>query len=175
MRKVLDYATQSLSFLAGVAVILMLLQITIDVFCKYFFNMPLLWTMDVVASYMIVAIVFLPLAEVERQNSHIRVELLAQQIQGVGRRLIAIFSSLITIIYFGAVTWQTWKDAVRKYEVGEFVMGHANVTIWPSRFMLPIGCGLLVVLLLYKLWRDVTGQEPLTALGLADREVHADE
>ena len=35
-------------------------------------------------------------------------------------------------------------------------MGEAQVTVWPGRFFVPFGCGALVLLLLYKLWRYLT-------------------
>ncbi|MZR31468.1 TRAP transporter small permease subunit [Sneathiella litorea] len=173
--KFLDRITESFTLLGGMAIVLMLLQITIDVFCKYFFNMPLLWTMDVVANYMMVAIVFLPLAQVERQNSHIRVELFAQMLGDNGRRAIAIFSGIVAAIYFGAITWQTWADAIDKYEIGEYVMGEAQVTVWPGRFFLPFGCGLLVLLLLYKLCRYVTDKSFFMAEQGTSTMEHFDE
>lgn len=156
IKRFLDRITASFSLLAGVALVFMLLQISVDVFSKYLFNTPLLWTMDVVASYLMVAIVFIPLAEVERQNSHIRVELLAQGLSSHWRRIVIIFSTLVSICYFTALTWQTWFDALEKYRIGEYVMGEAQVTVWPGRFFLPIGCGALVLLLLYKLWNYAT-------------------
>ena len=106
VKRFLDRVTASFTMLAGVALILMLLQISVDVFSKYLFNTPLLWTMDVVASYMMVAIVFLPLAEVERENSHIRVELLTQGLSRQWRRVVIIFSTLVSICYFAGLTWR---------------------------------------------------------------------
>tara|TARA_R110002094_G_scaffold27435_1_gene40482 strand:- start:410 stop:943 length:534 start_codon:yes stop_codon:yes gene_type:complete len=159
IKRFLDRITSSFTILSGLALIFMLLQISVDVFCKYVFNTPLLWTMDVVASYMMVAIVFLPLAEVERKNSHIRVELLIQGMSYPVRRVMVAFSTIVSIVYFAALTWRTWGDAVDKFHIGEYVMGEAQVTVWPSRFFLPIGCAVLVLLLLYKLWRYITDKE----------------
>ncbi|MDF2368523.1 TRAP transporter small permease [Sneathiella sp.] len=156
IKRFFDRVTASFSLLAGVALVFMLLQISVDVFSKYLFNTPLLWTMDVVASYMMVAIVFIPLAEVERENSHIRVELLTQGLSSLWHRIVIIFSTLISIFYFTLLTWQTWLDAVDKYKIGEYVMGEAQVTVWPGRFFLPIGYGALLLLLLYKLWCYLT-------------------
>ena len=156
IKRFLDLITGSFTMLAGAALVIMLLQISLDVFSKYLFNSPFLWTMDVVASYLMVAIVFLPLAQVEKENSHIRVELLTNGLASQGRRLVLIFSTIISSIYFAALTWRLWGDAVGKYEIGEYVMGEAQVTVWPGRFFVPFGCGALVLLLLYKLWRYLT-------------------
>ena len=100
IKRFLDIITGSFTMLAGAALVMMLLQISLDVFSKYLFNTPFLWTMDVVASYLMVAIVFLPLAQVERENSHIRVELLTNGLASQGRRLVLIFSTVVSAIYF---------------------------------------------------------------------------
>lgn len=175
IRSVLDRLTSSFTYLAGAALILMLLQISVDVLCKYLFNMPLIWTMDVVVSYMMVAIVFLPLAEVEKQNGHIRVELLTQSLGAVSHRWVNIFSNIVATVYFAALAWRSWGDAVAKFEIGEYVMGEAQVVVWPGRFFLPLGCGMLVLLLLYKIYQQIINQDDSDALKGSAKEEHFDE
>ena len=45
--------------------------------------------------------------------------------------------------------------APRKLAVGGFVMGSCSIAIWPSRFLVPVGCGLALSLALVKLGRAV--------------------
>nr|WP_277346098.1 TRAP transporter small permease [Sneathiella chinensis] len=148
---------------------------SVDVLCKYLFNMPLIWTMDVVVSYMMVAIVFLPLAEVEKQNGHICVELFTQTLGPMWRRGVEIFATVVATVYFMALTWRSWGDAVNKFHVGEYVMGEAQVTIWPGRFFVPLGCGMLVLLLLYKIYRLLTDKDALETEQGALHGGHFDE
>ena len=68
----------------------------------------------------------------------------------------------LSAVFYGLLTWQTWIDAVEKFMVGERSMGMAALTIWPGRFFLPLGAGLMVLLLLAKLI-----QRPFTDAGMA--------
>ncbi|WP_334127539.1 TRAP transporter small permease [Sneathiella sp.] len=161
IKRYLDRLTTGFNWLAGLAMLFMMLQIGVDVLSKYLFNYPFLWTTDVVASYLMVAIVFLPLAGVERQNSQIRVELLIQHMNYPTRRVMVIFTTIVSIVYFAGITWRTWGDALDKYRIGEYVMGDSQVTVWPGRFFLPLGCGLLTIYLFYKLWQLIADKEYL--------------
>ena len=52
---------------------------------------------------------------------------------------------------------------MQKYQVGEVALGNSQITIWPTRFYLPIGCGFLVLMLLYKAWRLFAGDNSVLA------------
>ena len=59
------------AWLAGAVMLLMMLQITLDVVCKYLFNWPIPMTLETVATYYMVALVFLPLGQVTRKEDHL--------------------------------------------------------------------------------------------------------
>ena len=150
IKLILDRSTDALTLLAGAVLILMMLHITADVLMRYFLAAPLLNTVEIVSTYYIVAIVFFPLAVVERMNAHIVVELLTQHLKPrVQERLIGGVA-LASALYFSAFTFRTWSDAYGKYEVGEVLLGTSAITVWPTRFYLPIGCGLITLYLVYK-------------------------
>jgi TRAP-type C4-dicarboxylate transport system permease small subunit len=163
IRQALNSASSLLAFIAGCALILMTLHITLDVAMRYVFAAPLANTLQIVSTYYIVGIVFLPLAMVERLNAHIVVELLSQHLPQRVAELLIAFVALASALYFGAFTWVTWEDALQKYDVGEIALGNSQITVWPTRFYLPIGCGLLVVMLLYKAWRLFVGDRTVLA------------
>ena len=108
-----------------------------------------------------VAVVFLPLALVERHDGHISVEILSQLLPERVQELLIAAGSLLSAAYFGAFTYRTWGDAVAKLRIGEYAMGTVAVPIWPTRFMLPLGCGLITALLLYKAWRLALGDRSM--------------
>jgi TRAP-type C4-dicarboxylate transport system permease small subunit len=148
--KLFGRAGDLLAVVAGIILILMMLHITLDVLLRYFFTFPLHDTVEIVSTYYIVAIVFLPLALVERLNSHIVVELLTQHLPRRAQELLIACVSLASAAYFAAFAWRTGQDAVQKYAIGEVMLGTAPITVWPTRFYLPIGCGLITLVLLYK-------------------------
>lgn len=150
IRSTLEQATNLLALIAGAILILMMLHITAEVACRYLFALPFHDTIEIVSTYYIVAIVFLPLALVERLNAHIVVELVTQRLPRRPQELLIACVGLASAGYFGAFAWRTWQDAVQKYAVGEVTLGTTAITVWPTRFYLPIGCGLITLLLIYK-------------------------
>ena len=136
---------------------LMMIHVNVDVFSRYLFNRPVPGTLEIVSNYYMVAVVFLPLAMVERNNAHISVELVSQHLPLRPRMLLIAFASLASAAYFAAFTWQTWFDAIAKFELGEYIRGQIAIINWPSRFVLPLGCALITLVLLYNAWRLLRG------------------
>ena len=163
INRILDGASNLLGLVAGCAVILMMLHINLDVAMRYIFSAPFANTIEIVSSYYIVAIVFLPLALVERLNANIAVEILAQHLSKRKAELLIAVVAIASAAYFAALAWTTGIDAYGKYEVGEVALGNSQITVWPTRFYLPIGCGLLVLILLNKARRLFIGDSAVLA------------
>lgn len=162
-RKLLERTADLLGLIAGVLLIVMMLHITLDVVLRYLFSWPLRDTVEIVSTYYIVGIVFLPLALVERLNAHIVVELFSQHLPPRTQELLIACICLLSGAYFGAFTWRTGQDALQKYAVGEVMLGTTPITVWPTRFYLPIGCGLITVMLVYKSIRLFIGDNSVLA------------
>ncbi len=143
-------ASGAVNLVAAVAVVAMMLHVNLDVLGRYLFNAPLPMTTEVVSAYYMVAVVFLPLAAIEWRDGHISVEIVTQFIGARTQRLLLIITGLLAAAYFAAITWRTWLVAIDKYQLGEFITGVATLSIWPTRFLVPLGCGLIVVVLVIK-------------------------
>ena len=139
----LDRASDLFAFVAGAAVVLMMLHVNLDVAMRYVFAAPFANTVEIVSTYYIVAIVFMPLALVERLNANIVVELVAQHLPRRVAELLIAWIGIVSAIYFLAFAWRTGEDAIQKYNVGEVILGNSQLTVWPTRFYLPLGCGLV--------------------------------
>ncbi|MFP6758198.1 MAG: hypothetical protein VCC99_08265, partial [Alphaproteobacteria bacterium] len=74
--------------------------------------------------------------------------LIGQRLTGRARRALMGFAAAAAVVYFAALTWHTAGAALAKLAIGEYVIGQAMLTIWPTRFLVPLGCGLLVLALL---------------------------
>lgn len=159
VKRLLEGASNLAAIVAGAALILMMLHVNLDVAMRYIFSAPFSNTVEIVSSYYIVAIVFLPLALVEILNAHIVVEILSQHLPKRAAEILISIVGLVSATYFAAFTWRSLEDALQKYAVGEIALGNSQITIWPTRFYLPIGCGLLVLVLLYKSWQLLRGDD----------------
>ena len=149
--------TDALSSLLMVASIIlaaaMMLHVTLDVILSQFSPEPLPGTVEIVSGYYMVALVFLPLAFVEKKNGHIHVDVIYSLLPDRGKTVLDVIALTFSTFYLALLTYRTWFDALEKFEVGEYSIGMFSVALWPGRFFLPIGCGLLTVVLLLKLIR----------------------
>jgi TRAP-type C4-dicarboxylate transport system permease small subunit len=155
--RILGGVSKLFAWIGGGALILMMLHIAADVVARYIFNSPLHGTVEIVSAYYMVAVVFLPLAMIERGNGHIVVELVTQHLPRRVQEVLIGVVAMVSALYFAVFAWQTWGDALKKYAVGETALGTVQVTIWPTRFYLPLGCGLIALVLLHKAFRLFAG------------------
>lgn len=154
-------------WLAGLSTLLMMVHITADVALKYIFNWPIPGTLEIVSAYYMVAAVFLPIAVVELYRSSIAVDTLYQFLP----RSLKFFSMILVfvtsaLVYF-TLAWTSWGDALRSFAVGEVVMGVISVSVWPSRFLMPVSlllAGLVCLWHLYRLLFTQEGRDKLIAV-----------
>lgn len=154
IERLLGLIASALMLVRGLALVAMMVHVTVDVVGKYFFNAPVPVTLEMVSNYYMVAVVFLPLGAVERAGGNIHVELVYAALPRLGRRLLDVLAYGLGAVFFWMLTSATWRVAVRKFEVGEFIMGSYSVIIWPSRFLVPVGAALITAMLVLKLVRS---------------------
>lgn len=147
VERYLNHGLLAMMIVAAAALGLMMFHITLDVFFRYAFNRPFAETVDVVAYYYMIAVVFLPLAFVERRSEHIEVELFTQHLPVRVRNLLFIAARLFAVAFFGVLAWQTYLDALGYMAIREAPMG-SRIEIWPSRFLLPLSFVVLMVTML---------------------------
>jgi TRAP-type C4-dicarboxylate transport system permease small subunit len=156
----IDRVTHALSRLllgiAMVALFLMMVQMVVDVAMRNFFRRPIEGSLEIVSVYHMVAVVFLPLALVERRHEHITVDLLVDRFAPAARRIISVVGYIICAIFFALLTYQTGKDALQAYEVGEILMSSIYITVWPAKFLLPIGFSVMLLQVLLHAWKAAT-------------------
>lgn len=145
--RILNGLSVTCGVIGGVAMALMMLQISLDVSLKYILNFPIPATLETVSSYYMVAIVFLPLGIVTRDHGHICVELFTQGLRP--RRLAAVnaVAGVLSILYVAAIIYPTFGEAIRATQIGEtWETALWDMEIWPARWLVPIGC---ILMLLY--------------------------
>lgn len=147
---------RALAALAGLSVVLMMLQMVADVVLTHLAGAPIEGNLEVVSVYHMVAVVFLPLAIVEIRHEHINVDLLVQLFPRWLQVACYVLGCLLSAVFFAILGWQTLLDAIRAYQVNEVMMGASFVTIWPARFLLPIGFFAILLAVLLHAWRALT-------------------
>lgn len=148
--RALQWASKLLVFFAGVAIILMMLHVCLDVLMDNAFGSPIPGTAEIVAYYYMGAAVFLPLPLVEFRNAGINVDIFYAMAGRRGRRVMLAVAYLAQALFFATLAWQSGDDAVQAFLKGEFVEARVSIPIWPGRFYLPVAfaVGSLVSILL---------------------------
>lgn len=144
-----------MSMIAGIGIFLMMLLTVLDVLGKYILNQPVPGVAEIVASYLMISAVFLPLADAEAKDESITVELLYDRLGEYGRKVCLIIGIVMTLAFYGVLAWQNVHVALDSYDIQEFVSGAWDVVIWPSKFLIPVGLAITIVILLKKLWSTV--------------------
>lgn len=149
--RISHFLAQILVMIAAFALLLMMVHVTADVIGKYVFNAPIPGTAEVVASYYMVAAVFLPLAWVEVTEGSIVVELLYNMFGRRAKTLALLSGTALSALFYGGLAWLSWSPAVKAWRIGEIVEGTWRVVIWPTKFLLPLGLVLACLIMVLRL------------------------
>ncbi len=150
--QVLARVTNVISIIGGLAIALMMFHVTFDVIGRYFFNAPIPGTITIVSYYYMSIAAFVPLAFAEQKDAHISVEVITEQMPAWMRNNLERLAFLCSLVVFSMLAVRTWGEAQRKFEMGaSIVQGNSDITIWATYYMLPLGSGLMVLVVLYKL------------------------
>jgi TRAP-type C4-dicarboxylate transport system permease small subunit len=158
MQSLADRLTLALTWIAGAALVLMMTHVAGDVILKYLFNMPIPGTAEVVAAYYMIGVVFLPLAWIEAHNRPIVVELFYDRMPPWAKPPLDVLGTVASLVFYGFLVWQSIKIALESFATGEYVDGMWRVVVWPSRFLIPLGLVVAMLVLLVRLTRVARGQ-----------------
>jgi TRAP-type C4-dicarboxylate transport system permease small subunit len=160
VRKLVERPANALIAVASVVALVMMLQVVADVFSKYVLNAPINGTIETVAGYYMVCIVYFPLAYVARREGHIVVELFTRGLRRDRRRRLDGIMGVCTFAYIALFTWMTAAEAIhRTAQLEIWESGTINLPIWPSRWLLPIGCAAMAAYVLFRLVRNFRGHD----------------
>ena len=108
---VLDRSVASIAtWLAGagvLCVITMMIVITYEVISRYLLNEPTTWS-DEIASYLLIAIVFLGLAQNLRLGTHIRIDIITNMVSLRPRLWLELFAFAVGIIFSVMLVIGVW-------------------------------------------------------------------
>jgi hypothetical protein len=161
----LEIPINLLLWIALVAGFLMMMHVSADVAGRGLVNTkvgeaigagPIFGTTEIVSGWYMVAICYLPWAWLTRNDNHI--------VAGVFERIgtawfgywMEVIVKVLLLVYVGVFTWHTTKRAVEQtYAAEVWQAGGGFIPVWPSRWMLPIGAGFMVIYLVLRILRDV--------------------
>jgi tripartite ATP-independent transporter DctM subunit len=148
-------------FTAAIALAVMTAIVCYEVTSRFVFNAPTTWVTEV-GTYLFVAIVFLGLAEAQRANAHIKVEVLVDRLSPDARRFLELVGLWLGLLFIVVTAWQTARFTFLEYVHDARDWGLLGTPQWIPQVPMTIGYMLFAVAIL----RDIFYlQPPKTALG----------
>jgi len=111
-----------------------------DVIARYLLRKPIPAVFEINSNFLMVLVVFFPLAYVHRHKEHVFVTLFTEKFSAMGKAILDVFSAILGIIAFGLIGWYGVDTALVATEAREYVPVMINVPVWISKWFVPIGC-----------------------------------
>ena len=142
--KSLIVIARGFNWVAGAAVIAMMLLTCLDVGLR-FFRRPIPGTYEVVGMLGAVFVAF-SLAETSLKRGHIAVDFLVRKLNAAWQAAIDAFNAAVCGVLFSLIAWQSLRYAHDLRTSGEVSMT-LQLPLYPFVNAIALGCGLLAVVL----------------------------
>jgi TRAP-type C4-dicarboxylate transport system permease small subunit len=140
---------------AGMLIMIMGWLSTYGVGRRYLLHNPEPYSYEL-STIFLVACVMLAIAGVQMLGRHLRVDFVATRYpQSVQAVLLDIVIPLLALFYVGIITWQGWNAAWYSLTVHETSQSAWREPWWPTKMVVPVGAGLLCIILLAQLSRGI--------------------
>lgn len=138
LRRVIDGLTGALGLVAAAVVVILMLGIVFDVLTSGLGGDGIRGLAEY-GEIAVVIIVFLAIAQAQRTQSHVAVDILVERFppRVAGTIRAAVLTAMCLLLLWMA--YQTWQSALVSFESREQRFGLVRVPIWPARFAIPLG------------------------------------
>jgi TRAP-type C4-dicarboxylate transport system permease small subunit len=136
--------------LAAFASIAIMLIVSFDTVLRYVFHSPLLWSIDVVSRYLMVATFYLAISYAFHKGDHIRLlacrPLFGTRLKGVADAVIYLASAVI----FAVIFWRFTVVAIEQFETAEAAIGAYLYPTWISSALVALGSLMMTIRLVIR-------------------------
>jgi TRAP-type C4-dicarboxylate transport system permease small subunit len=144
------------------ALVILMLQVCVSVIGRYFFNAPIPDDL-VISEFLMVFIVFLPLASVQAAREHVFVTIFTQWLPNRVKAALDTFGIFIGAVAFSIIAVATFADFKHAWDYGSYVEGLWQLVDWPAKFAVFAGIAVFAVRLVVDWVQSVAGVADDTA------------
>ena len=134
--------------LAQGALFVLLLLVLVQVFTRYALNDPIGEVVAVTETYLMPIIVFFTIATLQRNDGHIRVELLHAKFAGRGRQVADLVIALVCAAFWAIVVHASVQETLFSLQMGYEISKNLPFPVATAIGVVPIGGTLILVRLL---------------------------
>ncbi len=144
------------ALLSGLAIFSLMFLAVYSVIGRRFFASPLAGYVDYIEAMMPI-IAIMGVSYVQRDGSHIRMDMLIGNLKGRMLWFFELISILLILILITALTWGAWAHFDRSFDLTRPLFSRDSsidigIPIWPSKLIVPIAFAVLILRLLLQAW-----------------------
>lgn len=144
------------ALLSGLAIFSLMFLAVYSVIGRKFFASPLAGYVDYIESMMPI-IAIMGVSYVQRDGSHIRMDMLIGNLKGRLLWFFELVSILLILVLIVALTWGAWAHFDRSFDLTRPLFSRDSsidigIPIWPSKLIVPIAFAVLTLRLLLQAW-----------------------
>ncbi len=135
-------------------VYIIIAAMTFEIIARYVFNRPTIWA-DELAQMFFGSYFILAGAIALLEHAHVNMDLFYNKLSTRGKAILDIATSPLFFLFAGVLLWQggnLWWRSMASLQRSESVW---HPPIYPYKFMIPLGVGLVLLQGLVKLVRDI--------------------
>ena len=147
---------QLLALVSGLAVFSLMLLAVVSVGGRNAMNAPLPGYVDWIEQAMPL-IAFMGIAYVQRDGSHIRMDIVIGALKGRALWLFELLSVLLILVLMLALVWGSWSHFTRSFDFAAPLWSRDSsidigLPIWPAKLLAPVAFSVLCLRLLLQAW-----------------------
>lgn len=144
------------ALLSGLAIFSLMFLAAYSVTARKFFGAPMMGYVDYIEAAMPI-IAIMGVSYVQRDGTHIRMDILVSALKGRLLWLFELISVLLILVLIVALTWGAWEHFARSFDCARPLCSRdssidVGLPVWPSKLVVPIAFGVLVLRLLLQAW-----------------------
>lgn len=144
------------ALLSGLAIFSLMFLAAYSVTGRKFFASPLMGYVDYIEAAMPI-IAIMGVSYVQRDGTHIRMDMLVSALRGRVLWLFELISTLLVLVLILALTWGAWEHFDRSFDCTRPWCSRDSsidigIPIWPSKLVVPVAFGVLALRLMLQAW-----------------------
>ena len=144
-----------LAFISGIAVFGLMVLAVVSVGGRNFFNQPLPGYVDWIEQIMPL-IAFMGIAYVQRNGSHVRMDILVGRLKGRVLWATEFVTILAILIVMLLIVWGSWEHFLRSFDFSANMWSRDSsmdiaLPLWPAKLLVPVSFSVLCIRLVLQL------------------------
>jgi TRAP-type mannitol/chloroaromatic compound transport system permease small subunit len=152
--EMLGWLARNSGWIAGSLTVVMVVAVMREVIGRYFFNAPSDWSLEL-CGYLLVGLAYLAAADTEIAERHIRIDFIYERFRGRTKNIMDVVISLFGLLWSGTLIWQGGRLALHSLATNARSADAMMWPLFPSQVMVPLGAGMLFLVLMGKLIHNV--------------------